>query len=112
MPLLSQLQGQCFRQSADYHRSPAHLHALLLRERVNSVRIADILKIQTICCSLPLKRTISYFLENLNRQAERQETLSAIGEPSFPSSLAGVLGKELMFPGSASVSRKELLSPE
>lgn len=28
---------------------------------------------------MPLRRAIAYFLENINRQAERQETLSAIG---------------------------------
>ena len=30
--------------------------------------------------TLPLERAIGFFLANLNRQAERQETLSAIGE--------------------------------
>ena len=29
---------------------------------------------------MPLRRAIAYFLENINRQAERQETLSAIGD--------------------------------
>ena len=32
---------------------------------------------------MPLKRAISYFLENINRQAERQETLSAIGKSAY-----------------------------
>ena len=30
--------------------------------------------------TLPLERAIGFFLANLGRQAERQETLSAIGE--------------------------------
>lgn len=30
--------------------------------------------------TLSLKRAIVFFLDNINRQAERQETLSAIGE--------------------------------
>ena len=34
---------------------------------------------------MPLRRAIAYFLENINQQAERQETLPAIGTPSSSS---------------------------
>jgi hypothetical protein len=54
---------------------------------VSSALVGHVQVIKPTGDTLSLRRAISFFITNLSRQAERQETIAAIGEDLFTASV-------------------------